>query len=365
MNQSNINGCVFPLLADQAGYVACGVDLGADTDRRAYWLDLFRGHFPSLVEHAVGEAVARGVGEATIRQACDAATRAFYAYLDEVTAEPEKHGRLDILAICDHRERVLRQCGIADPYRLAKSNENEAALKLLPKVLSELDAMPLVQRNMCLIEGVFAGNIFDLGVKPTLELFESGGLDFYATRAQLKPRPWLMDDLDAWLKRWGGNPPHRCAVLFVDNAGFDIVLGMIPFARSLLQRGTGVILTANSTASLNDITHAELADLIDRIAQWDDTIASALRDGSLELVPSGNGVPLIDLTQCSVELAEAVTRRNADLVVLEGMGRALETNFHARLTCDTMKIAMIKDLGVMKVYGGELFDLVFRYEPAP
>jgi hypothetical protein len=34
--------------------------------------------------------------------------------------------------------------------------------------------------------------------------------------------------------------PHRKAILFVDNAGADVVLGMIPLARELLKRGTEV-----------------------------------------------------------------------------------------------------------------------------
>jgi type II pantothenate kinase len=35
-------------------------------------------------------------------------------------------------------------------------------------------------------------------------------------------------------------PPHRRALLFVDNSGADIVLGMLPLARELLRRGTEV-----------------------------------------------------------------------------------------------------------------------------
>ncbi len=43
-----------------------------------------------------------------------------------------------------------------------------------------------------------------------------------------------------------------------DNAGTDVVLGMVPLARELLRRGTNVVLSANSTPALNDITHPEL-----------------------------------------------------------------------------------------------------------
>ena len=48
-----------------------------------------------------------------------------------------------------------------------------------------------------------------------------------------------MDDFDSWLSRLQG-PAHRCAVIFVDNSGFDIILGIFPFVRELVSRGTKV-----------------------------------------------------------------------------------------------------------------------------
>lgn len=53
-------------------------------------------------------------------------------------------------------------------------------------------------------------------------------------------RPWLQDNLDSWIHRLQDGPPHKCAAIFVDNSGVDIVLGILPFARDLLQRGTKV-----------------------------------------------------------------------------------------------------------------------------
>ena len=52
-------------------------------------------------------------------------------------------------------------------------------------------------------------------------------------------RPWLFDDFDTWLKRIKG-PSHKCAVVFLDNSGCDVVLGILPFVRELLTRGTKV-----------------------------------------------------------------------------------------------------------------------------
>ena len=56
-------------------------------------------------------------------------------------------------------------------------------------------------------------------------------------------RPWLMDDFDIWkCKRNVPTTPYKCAVIFCDNSGADIILGVFPFARDLLKSGTKVSL---------------------------------------------------------------------------------------------------------------------------
>ena len=35
-------------------------------------------------------------------------------------------------------------------------------------------------------------------------------------------------------------PPHKCALIFADNSGVDVILGVFPFVRELLSRGTEV-----------------------------------------------------------------------------------------------------------------------------
>lgn len=47
------------------------------------------------------------------------------------------------------------------------------------------------------------------------------------------------DDFDAFKERMDGFR-HKRALLFVDNSGADVVLGMLPLARELLRRGTEV-----------------------------------------------------------------------------------------------------------------------------
>jgi uncharacterized protein with ATP-grasp and redox domains len=355
---------VFPLLDQPVTYVACTLDLTQDDERRAYWLNLFREHYVGVLELAMADAMDRGVPR-DVAEAQEANARAgFRAYMNQIEAEPDAFGRLTILRICEAREGCLRRAGIPDPYRLAKQQENETAMALLPAVLEEIDALGEGDRVDRVMRGIFAGNVFDLGAVSTIELFKDGKLDFHHTLKKLKPRPWFVDHLDVWRERWLDGPAYKCAVLFVDNAGPDVLLGMIPFARELLRRGAGVILTANQAPTLNDITHDELVALVNRIAEMDPLIKQSLKSGELELITSGNRFPLIDLRRINPDLADAIYRRDVDLCVVEGMGRAIETNFDAAFTCDTLKLAMIKDLGVAEMMGAELYDLVLRLDSA-
>ncbi len=352
----------FPLLADPEGYVACTLNLCDSDAGRAYWLKLFRDHYVDMLERALADALDRGVAREEALTQVAHARASFGAYLKHLEAEPEAFGRVTVLAMCEARERSLRQAGIPDPYRLAKQQENRIAMALAPAVFAQIDALNGAERIERVMRGVFAGNIFDLGAVKTNEMFKGDSVDFHDILSKLKDRPWFYDNLDALCDRWLNGPAYHCAVVFVDNAGPDVLLGMIPFVRELLRSGTGVILTANTTPSLNDVTHEELTGLIDTIAASDAIIGGALKTGHLELIASGNKVPLIDLIKVSPDLADAVTRRGVDLCVIEGMGRAIETNYHARFTCDTLKLAMIKDQGVGHELDAKMFDLVLRYD---
>ena len=75
---------------------------------------------------------------------------------------------------------------------------------------------------------------------------------------------------------------------------------------------------------------------------------------------SGSDLPVIDLARLSPGMvAEA---EGADLVVLEGMGRAIETNLRARFTCDSLKLGMVKHPEVATCLGGELYDCVCKFD---
>jgi len=79
-------------------------------------------------------------------------------------------------------------------------------------------------------------------------------------------------------------------------------------------------------------------------------------------VSSGTGEPLIDLLGVSPELNRVAA--DADLVILEGMGRGVESNIDAQFTCDALNLAMLKDAKVAGRIGGKLYDVVCQFKQA-
>lgn len=94
-------------------------------------------------------------------------------------------------------------------------------------------------------------------------------------RTTLSQRPWRVDHFDPFADAWFANDPDaaqrpgplqksafRRVMLFVDNAGADVVLGMLPLARELLRNGAEVVMAANSIPAINDVTADELVALL-------------------------------------------------------------------------------------------------------
>ncbi|KAF3671850.1 Pantothenate kinase 2 [Capsicum annuum] len=338
---------VFPLLADPKTYEPNTIDL-SDHGELEYWFTVLSEHLSDLVD----KAVASEGGTDDAKRRGDAFARAFSAHLarfgrqsylvpvylllvggDRLMEEPAAYGKLGLANLLELREECLREFHFFDAYRTIKQRENEASLAVLPDLLMELDSLTEV------------------------------------------------DNFDAFKERMLGSgdrkpQPHKRALLFVDNSGADIVLGMLPLARELLRRGTEVVLVANSLPALNDVTAMELPDIVAEAAKHCDILRGAaeaggllvdamsnIQDGYKEDTPSvplmvvenGCGSPCIDLRQVSSELAAAA--KDADLVILEGMGRSLHTNYNAKFKCDALKLAMVKNQRLAaKLVNGNIYD---------
>ncbi|KAG5522926.1 hypothetical protein RHGRI_034917 [Rhododendron griersonianum] len=376
---------VFPLLADPKTYEPNTIDL-ADHGELEYWFTVLSEHLPDLVD----KAVASEGGTEDAKRRGDAFARAFSAHLARLMEEPAAYGKLGLANLLELREECLREFQFVDAYRSIKQRENEASLAVLPDLLMELDSMNEEARLLTLIEGVLAANIFDWGSRACVDLYHKGTIiEIYRMSRNKMQRPWRVDDLDLFKERVLGlgekKPhPHKKALLFVDNAGADVVLGMLPLARELLRRGTEVVLVANSLPALNDVTAMELPDIVAEAAKHCDILRRAAEAGGLlvdvminaadvnkensssvplMVVENGCGSPCIDLRQVSSELAAAA--KDADLVILEGMGRSLHTNYNAQFKCDALKLAMVKNQRLAeKLIKGNIYDCVCRYEPA-
>jgi type II pantothenate kinase len=351
-------GSPFCKLADPSTYVACRWELDRDAEGRGHWVPFFKRHFNTILHLGVEAAVARGEIRLGAQARADLCREEFNSAFDAFDRNPTKYGRVTILTLDTWRDSLLRRHGFVDPFVDLKNRENENMLPLLPRVCRELDELRGLEQLEAVIEGVFAGNIFDMGADATAKKFLGASPDFFHTRDSLAARPWLMDDYDALAARLLDGKPYRQVVYFLDNAGSDFLLGVVPMVRWLAQRGTRVVLAANDRPTLNDMTIADVRAWWPRILAAEPSIAGL----PIELVGTGTGEPLIDLGVVSDELNKASA--SADLVVLEGMGRGIESNLDAEFSCDCIHLAMIKDEGVARRHGGKVFDVCCRFRPA-
>lgn len=349
----------FCLLNDPRSYHALDWDLVEDTQGCAEWLDVFEKVFAEILGHA------ENVYGDESKDRINAARREFAAEIDALRSDPASFqaatGRqLNLLELDRIRDRVLRSNGLPDAFSAIKERENRAAMALYAQVIKAHDALEGRNRWLHLVEGVIAGNTFDLGAPATLHLGHESQ-DFMACIENTKPRPWFKDDFDAFADRVlsGSGPCWQKAVILVDNAGSDFVLGVLPFARELIKCGVRVVLAANELPALNDITAEETRAVVKTLSAEDPVLVNAMETGMLSIVSTGTDVPVIDLSAVSDELNAAAS--HADLLVLEGMGRGVETNYDAVFTVDTLRICLVKNESVAQRIGGENFDCICRY----
>lgn len=345
----------FIKLRDPATYQACRWDMRVDHEARRYWVEFFKRHVVTILDLALEMATVRGQDMLEVEARVKACRAEFIETYDRFDHEPQGSGRVTMLTLDEWRDAMLRKHGFADPFEDLKHRENEKVIHLLPAVCRQIDALDPDEQFRAVIEGVFAGNIFDMGAAGSATLLLDGKLDFFTTRARLPARPWLIDDFDQFKERAADRTAWRKCVFFVDNAGADFLLGAIPLMRWLAQRDTSIILAANECPTLNDMTVYDVRRWWPRVLDVEPSIASL----PITIVSTGAGEPLIDLARVSADLNEAA--RDADLVILEGMGRGVESNLDAAFSCDAVNLAMIKDTMIARRLSGKLYDVVCRF----
>jgi hypothetical protein len=81
----------------------------------------------------------------------------------------------------------------------------------------------------------------------------------------------------------------------------------------------------------------------------------------LYVVPNGHGSPCLDLRRVPDVLADAA--QGVDLLVIEGMGRCVHTNYRTRFRCDVLKLAMIKTARLAeRLFQGSLYDCICMFD---
>ncbi|CAF95253.1 unnamed protein product, partial [Tetraodon nigroviridis] len=225
-----------PLLQEPSSYVPDTVDLTEDALAREYWLDCFEEALDGVVKRAVAS-------QPDLPEAAERAQKFRQKYrhkLQTLRHQPFAYGSLTVRSLLDTREHCLNEFNFPDPYSKIKQRENDVALRFYLKTVVSLEQLSWEQRQLALVSGLLAGNVFDWGAKAVSDVLESDPeFGFEEAKRQLEERPWLVDTYEQWLQRLKGLP-HKCALFFVDNSGVDIILGVMPFVRELLLRGTEV-----------------------------------------------------------------------------------------------------------------------------
>lgn len=54
--------------------------------------------------------------------------------------------------------------------------------------------------------------------------------------------------------------------------------------------------------------------------------------------------------------------KTVDLIVLEGMARAVQTNLFAKFTVDCLKVAVLKNEWLAKSMGAKQFSVIYTFE---
>ena len=344
----------FPLI-NGTQYHADLIDLALETDARNYWLDIFKDGLEKFCK-----VIRDGeFNRINIDKRIMLFKKKFLECLDLLRKNPFAYGTLTVRTLLDCREQFLAEFDFYDPYLKFKQEENAAFLKLLPDHLKYIDELPWEARQEALIKGILGGNIFDWGSSAVVKINEDTKIDFREACEMVEKRPWFVDHLEHWVKRLK-RAPIKKMMIFVDNSGADIVMGIIPFVQEMLRMGSVVVLAANSRPAINDITSHELRILISQIASISPIIKAAQESCTLRVVENGLGSPCLDLSRVSQNIADECA--DCDLIVLEGMGRAIHTNFTSEFSIESLKLAVIKNKWLCEKFNCPMFAGVCKYE---
>lgn len=171
----------FRLLKNPATYTPCSREnMLVDHEFRNYWLRHFESHFDTIAKLALFEYGPERKAD------IDACRDDFIEQLHRIREKPDLYGELNLLVLDMIRQQKLHAYDLHDPFFKTKQRENVAMRALYVNLISELDSTgDDAKLLLLLVEGLFAGNIFDLGASATSARFATESPDFISVRDSL------------------------------------------------------------------------------------------------------------------------------------------------------------------------------------
>uniref|UniRef100_A0A8R1I1D2 4'-phosphopantetheine phosphatase n=1 Tax=Caenorhabditis japonica TaxID=281687 RepID=A0A8R1I1D2_CAEJA len=360
---TNFKAEPFSLLADKDGKPDT-IDFNKDSEARNFWIEILDKTVADMSKLAM-ESQKNCSTQKELKSRSEDFASEFLKMLTLIKEHPVAYGNSNARNMLEVREQILQQKKFDDIYVQKKHDENCTALAELPSILAIIDNLKDSGKNdkevlEYVSRGLLAGNVFDWGAKAVVQMMSSsGGLNFQNAIQHVENRPWLFDGFESFYAKY---KEYRSILIFVDNSGFDYILGVIPFARELLRDGAKVIICANSSPALNDLTYREMVALAPKLAEADVELARFIKEEQMMFVQSGQESPCLDARRVHKDLNDIVEKYKTDLVVIEGMGRALHTNFNVQFKIDSLKVAVIKTQWLADRLGGKMFSVVFKHE---
>lgn len=264
---------LFRFLEDPDAYLPGLWDLSRDRAAARHWLEVLRASMAGILRRVHAETPSKG-------RPVEEAAAWFAKRLDEWEADPAlRSQRNTVHALVAWREQALHAFGVGDPFARIKAAENARCEPAYRAVVDRLDAEANFEAAVdAAVWGALAGNVFDVASPDVSRALDEGrGLDGLV--GEVRRRALLVDDRPAAAARLEAlcREGNAQIGMFLDNAGMDLILGAVPFARLLACRGATVLLVANEAPALNDTTAAETAAVLQRLAGADPVTASSSR----------------------------------------------------------------------------------------
>ncbi|OGL43057.1 MAG: hypothetical protein A2161_18430 [Candidatus Schekmanbacteria bacterium RBG_13_48_7] len=331
-------------------------DLRINKELSGWWKQVFLSNFEHMVHLIKTNRDKDAVNRA------EKAQRVMSEFMDDLLKKNLLEQYSSVHKITIFREELLRRFDLDDPYREEKISSTRRAFSLYPRVIRKLEENPDQYSRIkeCCLR-IFAGNIFDLGSVDIANLHQMKTLKYGDIMKRVRKQKWYINHLDSWVESLKTKNNEGFKILFfVDNSGYDFVCGCIPLARTLAEMGHTVIIAVNESASLNDIFFEEALISFNRLQTIDPKLRLLKDQTRLRIITTGNETPGIDFREVGAFVN--LDGEDAKQMILEGQGRAIETNWNARFGIDCIRISTVKEPKVAQAIGAKSFDLILKFD---